>query len=400
MAGDWTPAERKALEASDSYEEFVELCPTTTRSKDAWRFKRKRTEVNRMIGDEGWSEQKRAMMRELNVAHRRISKLQAYRDFMAESILAAAGMAQAVTIPPRVKGARRHREEVAVLEFSDVHMGALVEPEHTAHLGVYSADEFRRRLDVLTEAIAEIVDIQRKGGVKVDKLLINGLGDFVEGEAIFPGQGYRTDADLTQQVFVLGEEVVQRFFMPMCEVFPQVELFTVDGNHGRGSKFGSSTTSWDFVAAMWWHARMRGQANFNMHISTSRFLAYQQFQAVHLLSHGSEVKAYQRIPFYGLERAHGRYMALLGRFIDYLHVGHHHNLADVDLMFGKDIINGSFKGTTEYSVDKLQKGNQPKQLFFGLNEKHQTWKYDIVLADMPVPQPDERGILTPTWDLG
>ena len=145
---------------------------------------------------------------------------------------------------------------------------------------------------------------------------------------------------------------------------------------------------------------MRDQTNFAMHISTSRFLAYQQFNAVHLLSHGSEVKSYQRIPFYGLERAHGRYMALLGKFINYLHVGHHHNLADIDLMFGKTIINGSFKGTTEYSVNKLQKGNQPKQLFFGLNEKKQTWKHDIELADIPVPQPDERGILTPTWDLG
>lgn len=397
MAGDfWTPDEERDCQAL-SWRQFHEKYPD--RTKAAYRFKRKSlTEVGEVVTP--LEEQVRILQKELDAHDRRARRREAERDFMAKAIRDAAGLARTVKAPKRTRPARRNSEEVAVLEFSDLQMGQCSHAPRLANLGFYDRDAFVERLDRLRDAIEEIVGIQRKGGITINKLIINGLGDYVEGETIFPGQGLQVDANLVEQVFVLGEHVIQRFFLPMCELFPEVEMFGVPGNHGRSSKFGSDESNWDFVCMAWWHGRMRQQKNWSLFISRPPFLAYQVFDAIHLLAHGHEIRAYNQIPFYGLSRGHGNYMKLIGQFIHYMHVGHHHNLAEVDLMFGKDIMNGSFSGASEFSVGKLSRGNQPKQLFFGLNDKGQTWEYDIRLAEFERLEPDERGLLTPVWEFG
>jgi len=398
----WTDRELEAVKKSGTHDEFMAIVPESVRSHNSWKAKRSDLRASHELEVEfsPWDAQRKALLKKINTLEARERNQESERDFISNCIVDAAGVAQATSIPKKVKvKGQRDKEEVAMLEFSDLQMGTAREPTRTAGLGYYDKDEFIVRLDKLAQSVIEIVEIQRKGGIKCDHLVINGLGDYVEGETVYPGQGFNVDADLIEQVFVLGEAVVQRLFLPLCEVFPTVEMFAVEGNHGNAGRFGSERTNWDLVCEMWWAARMQAQKNFKMYVSASPFCLYQQFEDLHLISHGSEVKSYNRIPFYGLERAHGRYMALTGQFIHFFHVGHHHNLADIDLMFGKDIINGSFTGGTEYSIGKMQKSNHPKQMFFGLNKNHQTWKYDIFLADIPRLQPDERGIFTPVMEL-
>ncbi len=398
----WDADELEALKTIGTFDEWCARFPGTTRSYDSWRSKRTamRREGEFEVEYSPWEDQRRALLKKIGTLEAKARKNQSERDFVSKCVMDAAGVAQAVSTPKKVSVSKsRSKEEVAMLELSDLQMGTAREPTRTAGLGYFDKEEFLVRLDKLAEAIVEIVGIQRKGGITINQLIINGLGDYVEGETVYPGQGFNVDADLIEQVFVLGEAVVQRLFLPLCEVFPSVEMFAVEGNHGTAGRFGSERTNWDLICMMWWAARMQQQKNFKMYVSASPFCLYQQFEDLHLISHGSEVKSYNRIPFYGLERAHGRYMALTGQFIHFFHVGHHHNLADIDLMFGKDIINGSFTGGTEYSIGKMQKSNHPKQMFFGLNKNHQTWKYDIFLADIPRLEPDERGIFTPLMEL-
>jgi len=293
---------------------------------------------------------------------------------------------------------RKYKEEISVLEFSDLQIGSVVGYKETGGLCKYDKNEFLKRLDKLTKSIYEVVDIQRNGGIPLKKLKIHCLGDIVQGEDVFPGQGFKLDTLLLDQVFTLSSEVVNRVFIPLAELYEDIEIFCIPGNHGKQGRpyQASRNTNWDYVAYWLWKERMANTKHVKFRISSSPFLIYEMYQngQKHALIHGQQARGWLGYPYYGIDRLQKRLSSLVGIYLDYLHHGHHHQPSLQDTHVGKKIGNGSIEGGSDYSVNDLITANAPQQFFFGINEKGLTWEYWLRLAEYPKLQPDENGIYT------
>src|SRR3546814_1010931 len=63
------------------------------------------------------------------------------------------------------------------------------------------------------------------------------LGDMLEGVTVFPGQAYLIDSTLYTQLFTTVELLVD-FLRYLAAHFDTVEVYAVDGNHGRLGRRG------------------------------------------------------------------------------------------------------------------------------------------------------------------
>jgi hypothetical protein len=305
--------------------------------------------------------------------------------------------------PPKFEHKARHKEEIAMLELSDWHAGQKVLSKDVANLNEYNWDEFKRKIDILMQGIYECIEIQRSA-IPINKLVINVLGDLITGENLFVGQQRQIDRNLVDQVFEGAEIFASKLFLPLAKLFPTVEIRSVRGNHGRPGKPGEfhERTNWDYVLYRYLATRMRDVTNVKHYISESHAMLYELIEAPrfkHLLIHGNEVRSYMSIPYYGLERTTMKYIQLFGINVNYIHLGHFHSKAIIDIPHGEKIINGSAVGGDDFSINRLQTSSQPKQLLFGFNNKWgKTWLYEIKLGEVKRLQPSEKGIYTPIYE--
>lgn len=113
--------------------------------------------------------------------------------------------------------------ETAVAVFADWQLGK-VTPS-------YNSDILAKRIELYTEKLIEITEIQRAHH-PVEDLHVWLLGDIVEGEEIFPGQSHLIDSGLYRQVGVNGPEILTNFINTCLEHFDRIHITGVIGNHG------------------------------------------------------------------------------------------------------------------------------------------------------------------------
>lgn len=113
--------------------------------------------------------------------------------------------------------------ETAVAVFADWQLGKVTSS--------YNSDVLAERIELYTEKMLEIVNIQRAHH-KVDTLHVWLLGDIVEGEEIFPGQSHLLDAGLYRQVGIYGPEIITKFLSAALQNFQHIHVTGVIGNHG------------------------------------------------------------------------------------------------------------------------------------------------------------------------
>ena len=311
--------------------------------------------------------------------------------------------------PPPVYKHRKHRiPEVAISEISDWHIGEKVVKSEVMGLSHYDVKTFRERLDKLVESIHEVVEIQRHS-VMLNKLVINMIGDLVTGENIFIGQGQHIDMPTVDQVTTGANYFATRFVAPMAKLFHEVEIYSIiGGNHARIGSYKQSqayhkSTNFDKVLVMFLQERCRKLENVKIRLSESGAMIYQIKEAPkfnHLLFHGNEIRSYLGIPYYGIERAHMRYVTMTNLLSHFVHIGHFHEGAELGIPHGERIINGAAVGGDDFSVDKLQKISTPMQKFMGFNNTRGiTFRYNLQLDKLPQLKADDNGIFTPYKDL-
>jgi hypothetical protein len=132
---------------------------------------------------------------------------------------------------------KKLKEEVAMLDISDVHIGEKVTAEESCGHELYNFNIFQERLDILCEGIIKCITVQRKGA-NINNLHINMLGDICTGELIFRGQQRQIDLPLHDQIFKGADCIARRLIMPLCKEFKNVTIRMVSGNHTRLSKPG------------------------------------------------------------------------------------------------------------------------------------------------------------------
>lgn len=305
--------------------------------------------------------------------------------------------------PPSIKPEhdKKYPPETAVLDFSDAQIGSLVSKSSTGNLCSYNTDKFLKRIQTMTEKVTQITNIQRRGGIPVSTLSIHVLGDIVQGENVFPGQGFYLDAPLIEQVFKYSRQCIDLVFYPLAQIFEEVEIYCIPGNHGKQGRPGDAhrSTNWDYVVYLFWREIMRFCKHVKFYISAAPFLLYELYpDQIHALVHGNQAKGWMGFPYYGIDRLHKNLTSLTGTYISYLHHGHHHQPAITDLHIGKKIGNGSIEGGSEYSVGDLVTANTPQQFYAGFNKKGITWEYWLRLDEYPKLKPDQNGIYTTLMD--
>lgn len=317
-------------------------------------------------------------------------------------------------IKPPIFDTLNTRSEEAVLIMSDLHLGLAVRSAEVGGFSEYNKDIFIDRLDSLVEKVIRISDRHRKS-CKIDTLNLFMLGDNVHGSNNAGQWGFlNTEQNVVDQLFILWDEV-ERAILKLKTSFPKMNIHCVCGNHGRVAKrgFEKNFVNWDFILYHMLQRTLKDQKGIKWSIPRAPFDMATVNGHKFLLIHGDQVKANGGVPFYGMVRAESKYRALFDRNVDiqkiqqeaveegidkadfetqmkfiaeriksfdYMVMGHFHHMAELETSSGGRIImNSSFAGGDDYSINTLLTANTAAQKFFGVHPEGKSWTYDIGL---------------------
>jgi hypothetical protein len=278
----------------------------------------------------------------------------------------------------------RHGEEAAVLVISDVHVGKWVMSEEVGDSFGYSVPEFKRRLGKLREALAEIIAIHRRS-IPIKRLYVLMLGDLVDGSDMRPGQKLRVDQTVGAQTLTFSREFVP-FLAGLGQMFDEVRVIVVGGNHGRVGKPGENMPwdNFDVMAGHFLETALQFAPNIKVHVSHRPYEIARINGLEIYMAHGESVRGgsgLASVPTYGIAKAAARDVGLHQRLFDAYIIGHFHTAQDLDINGIPVLINGCWDGGDSYSVNQLHVASVPAQWLFGIGKRGVTWRYRLHVSE-------------------
>jgi len=296
-----------------------------------------------------------------------------------------------------IKSANIPKTEVAKenLEFhslvSDIHVGEYIDQTWVQGLNRYDVETYKKRSDQWLNKIVTFRE-QDKKSLGLNTLVIYKLGDIVTGEDIYKGQAFGINQNLVQQLFT-ALEVESSKILTLAEIFPKIIIYCVLGNHGRLNKASHHPkTNFDYIFYKVLQILLRSQKNVEIYVSESPSMLLQRGDFKILLNHGDNARGWMGIPYYGLDRQFRKLSGLYNIVVDYEFVGHHHTPASLG---GYILINGSYLGGTDLSINRMNLMSLPSQKIFYFHHKFGiNRKTDLILEKMPELTANN-GIYTP-----
>ena len=294
-------------------------------------------------------------------------------------------------------------KETALLLLSDLHSGEVVQAAEIGDLNAYNFDIMKNRLKYLANCITDIT-LNKLRGYEFPKLVIGMLGDIVSG--IIHDELVET-AENTPIEWSEGTALVlAQFLLDLAQVFPEIEIDGVVGNHGRMHKeirFKKRYVNWDYITYNLLNLLLKDQKNIKFNFPKSFWTIKKIEGKTFLFLHGDNINSWAGMPWYGIQRMIGRFRALLSSKnikIDYVCLAHFHSAGTLDDVDGETIINGSVIGGTEFSVGKLFLGTHANQFFAGVHEEHGlSFRYHLNLQNIPeIKNPYVYDVNTPIVD--
>jgi len=276
-------------------------------------------------------------------------------------------------------------QETAILLLGDTHIGEVVSREEVCGFGEYDFDIFVKRLKFLADSIKSITVTKLKG-YRIDKLVIYVLGDMISGRV---HEELREKGEEIIFQVLQGSFVTAQFILELSQLFSDIEIVGVVGNHGRLTQkptFKRKYVCWDYIFYQFLSMFLVGNSRIKCNFPKSFFTLHKIYDWTFLLLHGDNIRSWLGISWYGVDRAVYRLGDLLqgkGERVDYRILGHFHNSGALDKGRGEIIINGSVIGGTEYSLGRLFLFDRPTQLFMGCHKEiGVVWRYPMRL-DLP-----------------
>jgi hypothetical protein len=284
-----------------------------------------------------------------------------------------------IYIPKPTAG--KQEEEEMILLFSDSQIGTkslgkeigMTKKKVYGDIGEYNLNVFRYRLQLWLRSVIKIVKLHRKS-VPVNKLNLWFLGDILENEFLFRGQGSYIETGLLQQFYASMYEIAQAIAV-LASHFETIEIRGVAGNHGRGTpKPGQTKTwvNWEWLFYRYLELVCRDLTNVKFDLALSWYDLPEVLGHRFLMLHGEDIISYMRFPWYGAERMLDGYFQLLtavGKPFEYMVFGHHHIAANFQMPAGEWFCNGAWTGYTQFVIKRLYKTEKPKQWLFFCHEK-------------------------------
>jgi len=293
--------------------------------------------------------------------------------------------------PPKPEKSTTEQEFHAMK--SDEQVGELVDPNYVQGVSSYNVDEFKKRMEKWTEKVLLFRD-QDKRALGLNKLVIYMLGDHIDNENIYKGHAHFIDAIAVDQFMVCYEQYVKQLLV-LCKHFPEIEIFSVWGNHGRPGRKGDNhpRTNYDYLLSRMLQDTFKvRQKNIKFFVSNSPTMIVQNGDFNFALNHFANVPGWAGIPYYGLDRMSRRLSDLFNLRIHFKLGGHFHvpsNLGD------EILINGTMVGGSELSINKMWITGKPSQKIFYF-DKHEGLhrESNLHLADTTHLTPDKNGVYT------
>jgi len=219
------------------------------------------------------------------------------------------------------------------------------------------------------------------------------LGDIVNGELIYRGQSWFTDAVLVDQLMA-GTEIYIDIILLLAQYFPKIELYCVIGNHGRHGNKGDAhpRSNFDYLFYRMIQRALRPQKNVTVYVNESPTMIIDHGEFTFALNHNDSVKGWNGIPYYGLDRQARRLNGLYNMTIDYKLGGHFHTPAELN---NETYLNGTVVGGNDLSINKMMVATRPSQKIFYFDPKHGIHRVtNLFLADKITMESDLNGIYT------
>jgi hypothetical protein len=210
------------------------------------------------------------------------------------------------------------------------------------------------------------------------------LGDVIDGENIFPTQAYKQDVDADDAMDLAVDEFEDfiHSFRGRNARFKEINMWTVEGNHGRVGRRNSEKTNFDRIFYKRLADRLNGK-NTNVNIS-KKWYNYAEIQGHgYLMFHGEDIMMYQTIPYYGIVQRAMRWKSggIHESYFNYVCLGHFHTVGDQFWNDFRVLLNGTFVTDDDFVQKKLGMKEIPKFWFFGVNEERpMTWTYLLELT--------------------
>lgn len=313
----------------------------------------------------------REQNRHLKAQLRRTDRASVGDERVLRAIEAAINGVEPVRLPPMLRDASAessgteapHHRQVGV--WSDWHYGETVSKAQMNGLNEFNTTIAEDRVSQLVASLLKFKRV-RPAATGLDLWV---LGDMASGSIhALEETNEIPAAEQYVRVGYLMADAIRR----LAPHYPDISCAGIVGNHPRPGKEPASKDAYnngDWIAYKVAEAATRDLSNVTWEIPPGGMLVRRAAGLTFLLWHGDGVRSSMPgVPWGGIARRVNVLKdtyAAMGTRIDYVVVGHFHQLCVVEGVF----MNGSLVGPNEYGMKNFGGGQLPKQMLLNFDEK-------------------------------
>lgn len=298
-------------------------------------------------------------------------------------------MQQVVTpvlpLPKRIRLSTQRKmiKESLVMYLSDEHADEVILPHQVGGLERY---DFRIALRRAEEYIDTLLKFTQRtlSNYHFGTLYIFAHGDHSSGE-IHDAVDHSYYRNQFRNCLAIGQ-MHALMFRDLAPYFEQIKVLYLPGNHTRRTPkkdYHGAWDNWDYLIAEIARTHCIELENIEFLIPDS-FSANVEIEGYGFcVSHGDDIRSWNSIPWYGIERKTRRLTALnasQGKRIDYYCFAHFHQPGTHAVLRGETIINGSWAATSPYIFEGLSSYTEPSQWIHGVHrDRGISWRLNVKL---------------------
>jgi hypothetical protein len=276
----------------------------------------------------------------------------------------------------------------AVLELSDTHIGAVVQPDQTLTFGRYDFPTFLARLKYLEETIISIVTDHIT--TECPELVIAVLGDMLDGALGHSNEVGQMDPMFNQ--FFGGAHALAQFIRNLAPHFPKLRVYDVVGNHTRFQnqhRMPTKNKHSNFDKFLYAMVRelVRDIPTIEWEFTQQPYQVFDVQGFTFFAGHGENLRGGDKalgIPNHSVGRLVSTTSQLFSKHNmkapNYYLFGHLHRPIQLPHAQGEVVINGGFVGLDSYGLNEMFTPSDPFQkLFFMHRQYGKTATYDVSL---------------------
>jgi len=274
-------------------------------------------------------------------------------------------------------------KETLVAHLTDEHADQIILPHQVGNFERYDLRIALRRAETYVDTLLKFTQ-RTLINYSFDTLWIFAHGDHVSGE-IHKGVDQSQYRNMFRNALAIGQ-MHALMLRDLSPHFKMIKILYLPGNHGRRSPqkdYYGAWDNWDYLVAE--IAKLHSQ-----NLSNVEFLIPDAFSICvdiegfgFCITHGDEIKSWNTIPWYGIERKTRRLTALHAakhKNVHYYCFAHFHTPGNQDVLNGEVIMNGTWMATSPYIYEKLSTFTVPSQWLHGVHPEFGiTWRLKMNL---------------------